>query len=150
MDTILRGLFVYFFLLVIFRVSGRRSLAQISTFDFILVLIISEAVQQAIIDDDNSITNAILLVVTLVGMDIVLGELQEKFPRIGRYISGSPVIVVRQGELLWERLIKERVDEADILAAARAQEGVSRMEEIDFAVIEQNGGISIMKKKQTD
>lgn len=150
MDTILRGLFIYFFLLLIFRVSGRRSLAQVSTFDFVLVLIISEAVQQAMIDDDNSITNAVLLVITLVGMDIILGELQEKFPKIGRFISGSPLMVVRQGELLWERMVKERVDEADILAAARAQEGVSRIEEIDYAVIEQNGGITILKKNRTD
>ena len=70
MFSVLRGVLVYFFLLVIFRISGKRTISQITTFDFVLLLIISEVVQQAMIANDNSMINAALLVITLVGLDI--------------------------------------------------------------------------------
>lgn len=147
MDTIIRGAFVYFFLLLIFRISGRRTLANISTFDFVLTLIISESVQQAMIDSDNSITNAVLLVITLVGLDILLGELEKRFPRLRPIISGSPITILRNGKLMKERMTKERVGEDDILEAAREKHGLHELSEIDFAVIEASGGISVVPRK---
>jgi len=147
MDTIMRGVFIYMFLMVVFRFSGKRTLAAISTFDFVLVLIISETVQQGLIDNDNSITNAVLLVLTLGGLDIMFSELKAKFPKLSRLIDSCPVVVMKQGELLREPMSKERVDEWDVLAAARAQHGISRMDEIDYAVVEESGCISIIPKR---
>ena len=72
MDSVIRAAAIYFLLLVVFRLAGNRSIGQITAFDFVLLLIISEAIQQAMITDDYSMTNAFLLVVTLVGLDIMM------------------------------------------------------------------------------
>ena len=75
MDSVLRGLLVYFFLLIVFRISGKRTLSQTTSFDFVLLLIISETTQQAMVDNDHSITNGFLLIMTLIGTSILLAAL---------------------------------------------------------------------------
>ena len=77
MDAVLRAGSIYFILLLIFRISGKRTLSQITTFDFVLLLIVGEATQQGLLGDDFSVTNAILLVLTLVGIDVVLSEVKD-------------------------------------------------------------------------
>lgn len=148
MDSVLRGAAVYFFLLIAFRVAGKRTLANITTFDFILILIISETVQQAMIDNDNSMTNAMLLVVTLVSVDMMLSLVKRKFKKVEQVLDGTPVLIIREGEMLRDRMAKERVDEDDILHAARERQGISRLDEIDYAIIEASGGITIIPKKK--
>ena len=83
MDAVLRSATIYVFLLVIFRLSGKRSLAQITTFDFVLLLIIGEATQQALLGNDFSITYALIVITTLVGIDIGLSLLKQRFQRLG-------------------------------------------------------------------
>lgn len=83
MDSVLRALAIYLFLMVIFRISGKRSLAQITTFDFVLLLVIGEATQQALLGDDFSLTNAALVIATLLGLDTGLSLLQQRLPSWG-------------------------------------------------------------------
>jgi uncharacterized membrane protein YcaP (DUF421 family) len=147
MDTVIRALCVYAFLLIVLRISGKRTLSNMTPFDFVLVLILSETVQQAMIDDDNSMTNAVLLVTTLIGVDVLLSLLKGRFPALERLIDSTPVVVMQDGELKRERMKGERVGEDDILSAARQQEGVGRLDEIDYAVVEQNGDITIIPKR---
>lgn len=146
MDAILRGLVVYVFLLVLFRIAGRRTLAQMTNFDFVLLLIVSEATQNAMIGNDYSLTNGILVILTLVGVDIGLSLIKERFPKIERYLDGLPLVIVDEGRPLKERMDKARVDEQDILSSAREKHGLERMEQIKYAVLETNGGISIIPK----
>lgn len=146
MDSIVRGLVVYVVLLVVFRIAGKRSLAQITTFDFILLLIIAEAVQPALTASDNSMTNSLLLVLTLVGLDIGLSLIKGRSRRLERLVDDVPLILVVDGQPLQERLRKVRVDESDILTSARMTQGLERMEQIKFAVLERSGGISIIPK----
>jgi uncharacterized membrane protein YcaP (DUF421 family) len=146
MDTVIRGLCVYLFLLLILRISGKRSLSSMTPFDFVLILILSETVQQAMIDNDSSMTNAVLLVVTLIGFDILLSILKMKIPALGRAIDSTAVVIMKQGEIERSSLKAERLDEDDILAAARAQEGISRLDQIDYAIVEQDGSITIVPK----
>src|SRR5215208_7445629 len=113
MDSVFRGLAVYAFLFLIFRIAGKRTLNQITTFDFVLLLIISESIQQAMIDSDNSVTNAFLLVVTLVGLDILLSLAKQRSSRLARLLDSTPVIVVEDGRLHRDRMKKERIDESD-------------------------------------
>lgn len=148
MDAVLRAGSIYFILLLIFRVSGKRTLAQITTFDFILLLIVGEATQQGLLGDDFSVTNAILVVLTLVGIDVVLSEVKERFPRFSRATESLPVIVVQDGELIEERMRLARIDESDILSAGRERHGVERLEQIKYAVLEQSGNISIVPYRQ--
>jgi uncharacterized membrane protein YcaP (DUF421 family) len=148
MDSVLRGVIVYFILLVILRVSGRRTLGQMTTFDFVLLLIIAETTQQALLGEDFSLTNAGLLIVTLIGIDIGLSLLRERWPRLNGLIEGLPLILVEDGRPIKERVDQSRVGEEDILAAARESQGIERMEQIKYAVLERNGGISIIPKEK--
>jgi uncharacterized membrane protein YcaP (DUF421 family) len=148
MDSVFRAAAVYIFLLLIFRISGKRTLAEMTPFDLLLTLIISEATQQAMIDSDNSVTGAIVIITTLVGLDIMFSLLKRRFQRLGTLIDGEPVIVLRDGEILHERAEKERIDKSDILAAARKLHGLERLEQIKYAVVEEGGGISIIPKER--
>jgi uncharacterized membrane protein YcaP (DUF421 family) len=149
MDAVLRACAIYFFLLLIFRLSGKRSIAQITTFDLILLLIISEATQQALLGQDFSLTNAFLVIVTLVGIDIGLSLLKQRSPRIEKLLEDEPLIIVEEGRPLLDRMKKVRVDEEDVLIAARVLQGLERMDQIKYAVLERNGGISIVPKQES-
>ena len=145
MESVLRALAIYAVLLVLFRITGKRSLGQITTFDFILLLIISEAIQNGMVGSGYSITNALVLVVTLVAVDVGLSLVKRRSPQLEKYLDGTPLVIVEHGRALRERIDKERVDESDILAAAR-REGLERMAQIKYAVLERNGQISIIPR----
>ena len=144
MDSVLRGLSVYLILLVITRVSGRRTLAQMTPFDFVLLLIIAETTQQAPLGDDFSITNAVILIVTLFTADISLSYVKRWSPRVGRLIDGQPTLLVRNGDIDRHALRRARMDEQDLLTAARSQHGLERLDQIKHAVLESDTGISII------
>lgn len=146
MDSILRGVAVYVFLLLIFRIAGKRTLSQTTTFDLVLLLIISETTQQAMVDDDHSVTNGMLLIMTLVGMTILLSVLKQRFPKLDMALEGTPLILVDQGKVLRDRMEKCRVDESEILSAARMTQGLVGMDQIEYAILERNGDISIIPK----
>jgi uncharacterized membrane protein YcaP (DUF421 family) len=147
MDSIARGLAVYFFLLLVFRLSGKRTLAQTTPFDLILLLIISETTQQAMVDNDHSMTNAALLILTLVGADLLLSVLKLRFQPLHRLLEGLPLVLVREGRTLDERMKRSRVDKDDVLSAARLQHGLERLEDVRYAVLETSGEISIIPKR---
>ncbi len=144
MESVLRAAALYAFLLVLFRITGRRALSEITTFDFVLLLVIGEATQQALLGDDFSVINAFVVIATLVLIDILLSLFKERSPRVGRFLDGVPLIVVEYGKPLTERLRKARLTEEDVLEAARQSQGLERLEQIRFAVLEKNGQISVI------
>ena len=144
MDAVVRGLMVYLFLLILFRIAGRRTLGNITNFDFVLLLIISEATQNAMIGNDYSVTNGFLVILTLVGLDILFSFMKQRFPTMERYVDGLPLVLVNQGRPQKELMNRARVDEQDILASAREKHGLERMEQIKYAILETNGMISII------
>ena len=146
MDSVLRALAVYIFLLVVLRFVGRRTLAELTGFDFILLIIISEAVQQAMMDGDNSMTNDFLVVLTLLGDNIGLSLLKERSRRLEKLMDGVPTVIVADGRPLAEVMKRARIDEADVLHAARQQQGLARLEQIQYAILERTGGISVIPK----
>ncbi|AYN96262.1 MULTISPECIES: DUF421 domain-containing protein [Pseudomonas] len=148
MDAVLRAAAVYLVVFVIFKIAGRRTLAEITTFDFVLLLIIGEATQQALLGDDFSVTNAALIIVTLVVIDIGLSLVKERSPKLARFIDGMPMIIVENGQVLKARLNKVRLAEEDILEAARTTHGLERMDQIKYAILEKNGAISIIPKEK--
>lgn len=147
MDTVVRAAVMYAVLLTLFRVAGRRTLGEISTFDFALVLVISEAVQQAMVGSDFSITNALLIVLTLITLDVVLAYAKRRFQTLDRVVDGVPLVLVERGRPLRERMRAARVDEDDVLAAARLGQGLERMEQIRYAVLERDGKISVIPQR---
>lgn len=146
MDAVIRGAAVYLILLVIFRLAGRRTLAQMSSFDFVLLLIISEAAQNAMVGDDFSITNGMLVVVTLVGLDILLSHVKRWSPSIETWLDGRPTIIVDRGVPDRRVMSRARIDEADVLTAAREKHGLERMDQIKYAVLETSGSLSIIPR----
>lgn len=149
MDSVLRAVAIYVILLVIFRISGKRSLAQITTFDFVLLLIIGEATQQALLGEDFSMTNAFVVIVTLVGVDIGLSLLKGRSKTLERVMDDLPLVIVEDGRPLQARMDKARIDQSDVLTAARELQGLERMDQIKYAVLERNGGISIIPRSSS-
>jgi uncharacterized membrane protein YcaP (DUF421 family) len=144
METVLRGLTIYGFLLLVFRMSGKRSLAEITNFDFVLLLIIAETTQQALLGEDFSVTNALLLILTLVCAEIALTLVKQRFPRLDHALEGKPVVLVENGKVLHGAMHQERVDLDDVLEAARRWRGLERIDQIKLAILEKDGNISVI------
>jgi uncharacterized membrane protein YcaP (DUF421 family) len=147
MESILRGLATYLFVWLIFRIAGKRSLAQITTFDAVLLLIISETTQAALTDNDNSFTNSVLLILTILGLDVCLSCVKQRFPRIERVMDGAPLLLFDRGKLNEAAMHNERVDEQDVLHAARERQGMPNLARVRYAVLEPTGQISIIPER---
>ncbi|MDX6022096.1 DUF421 domain-containing protein [Scandinavium sp. V105_16] len=144
METVFRALGIYLILLIVFRIAGRRALMQMTSFDLILLLIISEATQQALLGDDFSVTGAALTIITLIIADIFFGYIKRKSNWIDYMLDGSPIILVENGVPAYHKMNKAGITLDDIMISARTNQGISDLEKIKFAILEKNGHISIM------
>src|SRR5690606_32182740 len=113
MDTILRAAAIYAALLVVLRIGGKRTLGQTTTFDFVMLLIIAETTQQALLGDDFSVTNALLLIATIVGLDIAFSLMKRRWSKLDRLVEGVPMAIVRNGKQVLERMGRARADDDD-------------------------------------
>jgi uncharacterized membrane protein YcaP (DUF421 family) len=147
METVVRPLVLYFALLVVMRVAGKRALGEVTAFDFVLLLIVSETVSDAIVGSDNSLTAAIVAFSTLLIVDVLFSMVTRRWRWLASLVDEEPVVLVRNGILLEDRIRKERVETEDILEAARSQ-GLDRLDQIKAAVLERRGRISIVPVKQ--
>lgn len=144
MEIILRTVAIYLFLLILFRLLGNRSLSELSAFDFILFLIISEATQNALVDDDKSVVMALTVILTFLLLDLGLSMLKKKFRLVEKITEGVPLVLVDHGRPLEAHLRKARITRDDVLQTARESQGLERMEQIKYAVLETTGSISII------
>jgi uncharacterized membrane protein YcaP (DUF421 family) len=145
-DAVLRGLAIYLILMLLFRLSGKRTLGQVTTFDFVLLLVVGEATQQALLGEDFSITQAAIVIATLIGLDRGSDYLSWRFGPFKRVTESVPVVLVNEGELLRDVMEREHVSEEDILSSARSTRGLSNLDQIKYAIMETSGGISIVPK----
>jgi len=144
MDSILRVVVMYAVLVLVFRLAGKRTLSEATTFDFLMLLVISETTQEAMVDDDHSMTHAFLLILTFLTMNIGLSVWKQRSKRVDRVLDGVPIILVQNGRPHAERMKMERVDENDVLEAARELHGIESLDEIKFAILERGGHLSII------
>ncbi len=144
METILRGAAIYVVLLVVMRFAGRRTFAEMTAFDLVLILIVSETTQQGLGGDDYSITNATLLIVTLVTIDIAFSHLKRASSAADKWLDGRPTLLVAKGEPDLKALNKSRVAIDEILESARQSQGLERLSQIKYAVLEVDGRISVI------
>ncbi|MBM7354310.1 DUF421 domain-containing protein [Lelliottia amnigena] len=144
MEMVFRAIAIYLILLVVFKIAGRRALLQMTSFDLILLLIISEATQQALLGNDFSVTGAMLTIVTLVTVDILFGIMKKYISGAESLLDGSPVILLENGLPLSDKLKKVDVSCDDILVAARQNHGITEFSKIKYAILERNGHISII------
>ncbi len=146
MDAVIRPLFMYFFLLFVFSMAGKRSMAEMDTFDMVTLLIISEATQNALVGQNSSMTYSLLVIITLVACTVFMAWLKARSPRMEHVLQGGPVILVENGRLFRDRMKAAFVDEQDILSTARREQAVERLDQIKFAILETSGQISIIPK----
>lgn len=146
MDAVLRAASVYTIIFILMRVSGKRTFAEITAFDFVLLLIVAETTQQALLGNDFSITNSALLITTLIVIDVGLSLVKQRWPVAGRWFDGAPLLLMHDGKLLEARMKAARVGKDDILEAGRKSHGLEHLDQIKHAVLEQSGDISIIPK----
>lgn len=146
MDAVLRAGAIYLALMVLFKICGRRSLGELTSFDFVLLMVIGEATQQALLGDDFSVTNAVLVIITLMVIDVGLSLIKRRYTRVAKLIDGGPTIIVENGRFLRHRMHEARIEEDDIMEAARIAEGIEDVEQIKFAIMERNGKISVITR----
>lgn len=144
MYTVLHAIFGYFYLLLTVRVLSRRPGAQMTLFEFVLIFLLGGVIIVTTVGDDRSEINAVCAVITVGLMHRLVSAAAERFPRIGAIVHGIPLVLFQNGRWETEIMNRMRLQEADVMAAARGQ-GLRTLDQVKYAVLERNGGISIVK-----
>lgn len=147
-EKLIRPLMVYGFLLVAFRFSGKRELGQATLFDFLIILLISNVVQNAMIGDDNSIGGAFAGVAVLLTLSWGLNKLSAHSPKVRKILEGSPTLLVHDGKVIDRAMRRESVSLNDLLMALR-ENGIASLTEVRYAILELDGKISIIRTDAT-
>ena len=146
-EFIVRGLIVYVFLLVLLRVTGKRQVGQLAPFDLVLLLVLSNAVQNAMNGGDNSILGGVLSATTLVGINFLVGYAAYRSKALEVFIEGRPEVLIHNGYLYKRMMAKAQITHHELNAALR-QAGVSCIEEVHSAILENNGTITVTPKSR--
>ena len=144
MESVIRALCIYLFLMVVLRISGHRTLNELTTFDFVLLLIVGDSCQQAMTGTDYSMVNGFIIVISLVALDMLMSFLKQRFNFFEKIVDGTPLILIYQGNLQEKNMQKAEIDESDILESARKLQGLERLEQIKYAILEKGGEITII------
>jgi uncharacterized membrane protein YcaP (DUF421 family) len=147
MDLVLRAIFVFAFVVVLMRVVGRRELSGLTPVDLILLIILGDALQQGLTQDDYSLTGAVLVVGTLAVLQVVTSWVGFRFPPVRATLDGEPLIVVQDGKPIERNLRRERLTLEELAESARMHE-IGSLDEVKWAVLERNGEISFIKKSE--
>ena len=145
-EKILRPAIVYLFLVIFLRIFGKRELAQLNPFDLVVLLSLSNTVQNAIIGDDNSVTGGIIGAFSLLGINYLVVRLVFKHRRLDQLLEGEPTVLIENGRLVPEGLAKELMTESELLAVAHRQ-GFASLDEIERCVLEPGGTFFIQGKQ---
>jgi uncharacterized membrane protein YcaP (DUF421 family) len=145
-EKILRSLIVYFFLLVMFRLLGKREVAQMTVFDLIVLLILSNVLQNAMIGPDNSVTEGLIGATAILGVNWVVGRLAFSSRWFERTIEGVPVLLAHRGQLVEKNLRQANISKEELLSNLRAQ-GVFHLNEVRAAVLKPSGKLSVLKEE---
>jgi len=142
-DIVLRTAVIYVVILIVLRLAGKREIGQMTVFDLVVLLLIANAVQNAMVGPDTSLPGGILAAAVLVILDVVLARLRLRWPRLRRMIEGSPTLLVLHGEVLTDHLRREGLDQETLEAALR-EHGVADVTGVKMAVLEMDGSISVV------
>jgi uncharacterized membrane protein YcaP (DUF421 family) len=148
LEKILRPVIVYIFLVIGLRLAGKRELAQLNPFDLVVLLTLSNTVQNAIIGDDNSVTGGIIGAITLLVINYLVVRFLYNHEKIEKVVEGDVDVLIDNGEVRMDKLAKELITLPEIETAAHKQ-GFSSLNEIERATIEPGGTISFIGKKPT-
>lgn len=142
----LRAAAVYVVLLVLIRLSGKRTIGQYTPFDLVLIVLLGNAVQNSMLGEDHSLPGGLLLVATLIGLNWLLGVVSARSRRLDRAITGEPVLLAHAGRLYRGALRRENISEAEFREAMREAE-CEDVADVHLALLETNGRISVIRRK---
>ena len=146
MDIVLRTTYVFFLILLVTRVVGRRELSSMEPFDIILLVVIGDLVQQGVTQSDYSLTGATTVIVTLSLLTVATAFATFRIRRLRPLLEGEPIVLVVDGRPIGRNLRRERMTLDELAASARMKE-IGSLDEIRFAVLETNGEISFIKRE---
>jgi len=147
-EFILRGLIIYFFLLVLLRVTGKRQVGQLAPFDLVLLLILSNAVQNAMNGGDNSVLAGLILATTLILLNYVVGLVVYRSRKMEAVIEGRPEVLIHDGRLFSKVMEQQKITDLELKTALR-NAGCEDVKEVHLAILENNGHVSVLPKKET-
>ena len=147
LEIMLRTAVVYFVILIGIRLAGKREVGQMTPFDLALLLLISNAVQNAMTGPDTSVTGGIVAAVTLLVLNAIVTQVVFRNRKVRKMVEGSPTLLVRHGKILEDQLAKERVT-VDSLTQALREHGVASVQDVSVAVLEIDGSISVLKNDE--
>ena len=146
MDLVFRTTYVFFLILLLTRVVGRRELSSMEPFDIILLVVIGDLVQQGVTQSDYSLTGATTVIVTLSLLTVATAYATFRIRRLRPLVEGEPIVLVVDGEPIERNLRRERMTLEELAATARLKE-IGSLDEIRFAVLETNGEVSFIKRE---
>ena len=143
---VLRATAIYALVMVLVRVSGKRAVGQFTPFDLVLLILIGNAVQNGINGGDNSLTGAAIMATTLIALNYAVAYVTSRNRKVEKFVEGVPVLLARDGQLFEAVLRRELVSREDFREALRMN-GVDDVAEVELALLETNGSISVVKKR---
>jgi len=144
-ELVIRGTAIFFFMFIIMKLWGKKHLGEMAAFDFILLLFISEAVQNSLVDDDKSIPGGMIVIATFLFWNILLNKITYRSRRLERLIDGEPKVLVKDGKVDTEMMAKQQITKQELYEAMR-QEGVDELRKVKQATLETNGHVSIIEQ----
>ncbi|HYX86126.1 MAG TPA: YetF domain-containing protein [Gaiellales bacterium] len=145
MDIALRGIVLFAFMSFVMRIVGRRELSSLGAIDLVLLIVLGDAIQQGLTQDDYSVTGAMIAVSTIAVMQVSLSYLGYRFRRLRPVLEGEPIVIVQSGEVIERNLHRDRLTVDELLEEARQQQ-IGSLAEVEWAVLEPNGKVSFLKK----
>ena len=146
-EFVLRGIIIYFFLIALLRLTGKRQVGQLSPFDLVLLLVLSNAVQNAMNGGDNSVVGGMISAVTLVGVNWIVGVLTYRSKKLEALVEGRPDVLIRDGKLFQQTLERAQLTHHEVMTALR-EAGCASVEEVRAALLENDGSISVIPKSK--
>ncbi len=147
-ELILRGVVVYAFLILILRISGKRQVGQLAPFDLVLLLVLSNAVQNSMNGGDNSLVGGLISATTLIGINYLVGLLTFRSKRLEEIIEGRPIVLIHNGMLFEDVMARAQLTHHELNSALR-QAGCDCIAEVHCAILENNGSITVTQRVKT-
>ena len=143
LGIIIRTTAVYLVILIGLRLAGKREIGQMTVFDLVVLLLIANAVQNAMVGPDTSLIGGVLAAIVLLAVNALVARLRLRSPRLRHLVEGTPTLLVLHGEVIPEHMQREGIDEESLLTALR-EHGVAEISEVEMAVLEIDGSISVV------
>jgi len=146
MDIALRAVFLYAFVVFLLRVMGRRELSSLGPVDLVLLIVLGDAIQQGLTQDDYSVTGAVIAVSTIAVMQVGSSYLGYRSKHARRVLAGEPIVIVEDGKLIERNMKRERLTEGDVAEEMRAQQ-IASVEDVQWGILESNGTMSFIPRR---